>query len=296
VARGSQHLKKRPHAPSGAPAARTRADERRSRKLEEQGMFFPMLRRQARWVFVLLAVVFAGGFIFFGVGSGSGGLGDVLTGWLNTGSSATGGPSISKLEKRTAANPKDAQALRQLATAYQADQRQDDATRVLERYTVLRPKDGDALQELAGLYTLKAQELGTEGQAIQASTPSSAASTFAPPPTSKFGQAFSDPAALGDPIDQAQSTIVSQKLNVLQQQIYGVYGKLLETQKKVVALDPTDATNQYQLAQVAQALGDTKVALKAYRDFLQISPDDPLAPQAKQAIAQLAAASTASAG
>jgi len=34
-------------------------------------MFFPRLRRQAKWVFVFLAAVFCLGFVFFGVGSGS---------------------------------------------------------------------------------------------------------------------------------------------------------------------------------------------------------------------------------
>ena len=46
-------------------------------------MFFPRLRRQAKWVFVFLAFVFAAGFVFFGVGSGSTGLGDLLRGNFN---------------------------------------------------------------------------------------------------------------------------------------------------------------------------------------------------------------------
>jgi hypothetical protein len=42
-------------------------------------MFFPRLRRQAKWMFVLLALVFGGGFVIFGVGSNlPSGLGDVL--------------------------------------------------------------------------------------------------------------------------------------------------------------------------------------------------------------------------
>ena len=42
-------------------------------------MFFPKLRRQAKWVFVILALVFALGFVVFGVGSGGGiGLGDLF--------------------------------------------------------------------------------------------------------------------------------------------------------------------------------------------------------------------------
>ena len=43
-------------------------------------MFFPKIRAHAKWVFVLLAIVFAGSFVFLGVGSGSSGLGDLLSG------------------------------------------------------------------------------------------------------------------------------------------------------------------------------------------------------------------------
>jgi len=37
----------------------------------EDTMFFPKLRAHAKWVFVLLAIVFASSFIFLGVGSGT---------------------------------------------------------------------------------------------------------------------------------------------------------------------------------------------------------------------------------
>ena len=43
-------------------------------------MFFPRLRRHAKWMFVLLAVFFAGGFVIFGVGAGGTGIGDILSG------------------------------------------------------------------------------------------------------------------------------------------------------------------------------------------------------------------------
>src|SRR5215208_8243830 len=51
-----------------------------ARVAAEQDMFFPKLRRQAKWMFVFLALVFGLGFVLFGVGSGSGGLSDLLQG------------------------------------------------------------------------------------------------------------------------------------------------------------------------------------------------------------------------
>ena len=41
-------------------------------------MFFPRLRRHAKWMFVLLALVFGLGFVLFGVGAGGVGVGDVF--------------------------------------------------------------------------------------------------------------------------------------------------------------------------------------------------------------------------
>src|SRR5919204_6990164 len=47
----------------------------------EDTLFFNRLRKQAKWVFVFLAVVFAGGFVLFGVGSSNvSGLRDIFNG------------------------------------------------------------------------------------------------------------------------------------------------------------------------------------------------------------------------
>ena len=253
-------------------------------------MFFPMLRRQAKWVFVLLALVFAGGFVFFGVGSGQGGLGDVLQGWIGNGSSA-GGPSISKLESKTRANPKDAAAFRDLVTAYEADRRTEDAIQALERYTALRPKDSDALQELAGLYQNRLQDLSLEYQVAQSSSPASSAD-LRPPASTAFGQAYTDTNALGDPISQATTAVTANKLSEISQKLQTVSSKQYATYKKLVKLEPADPTLQLQLAQSAQINGDNQGAIAAYKRFLKLSPDDPLVPQVKDQLKQLQPASS----
>jgi hypothetical protein len=56
-------------------------------------------------MFVFLALVFALGFVFFGVGSGSS-IGDLLQGNFTRGSSS--GASISSLQKKAAQHPQDA--------------------------------------------------------------------------------------------------------------------------------------------------------------------------------------------
>jgi tetratricopeptide (TPR) repeat protein len=293
VARGTQHLRKRPPQPQ-RPAPRKPSEIRRARRAEEDGLFFSSLRRHARWVFVLLALVFAGSFVFLGVGSGSSGLGDILNGWLNN--NGTGGPSISKLEKKTREEPRNPQAFRELATAYETEQRNDDAIRALERYTALRPKDTDTLQELAGLYQRGLSDLSQQAQLIQASTPTTDTSSFKPPSTTPLGRAYADPDGLQNPIDQALTTDVSSRIGELQTKATTLQAKLLATDKKVVALDPTDPTAQFQLAQVADATGDTKTALASYKRFLALSPEDPLAAQVKQRVKQLSTPATTTSG
>ena len=46
----------------------------------EDTMFFPRLRRHAKWMFVFLALVFGLGFVVFGVGAGGTGIGDIFRG------------------------------------------------------------------------------------------------------------------------------------------------------------------------------------------------------------------------
>jgi cytochrome c-type biogenesis protein CcmH/NrfG len=287
VARGTQHLKKRDRQPRPRPAVdRTTADRRRERKMAEQGMFFPKLRTHAKWMFVLLALVFAGGFVLFGVGSGSNGIGNVLSDWLNIGQSSSG-PSASKLERKTEKEPRNAQAWRDLATAYETDQRTDDAVRALERLSALQPKNEDVLQELAGQYQRQLTNLSTDAATLQAETPLVNSSTFQPPPTTPLGRAFADPTGLQDPLAQALQARVSSELGKLQVRYSAVQTKLLEADKKVVDLDPTNPTAQYQLGQVADSTGDQLTAIAAYRQFLKLSPDDPLAAQVKARLKQL---------
>src|SRR5919198_126902 len=125
----------------------------------EQTMFFPRLRRQAKWVFVFLAFVFAAGFVFLGVGSGSTGLGDILRGNFNifgSGGSTTSSAVKSAL-KKTKARPKDPEAWRQLASAYSSDGKLSEANKANEHVLKLRPNDTSALQSVAGFYEARAQ-------------------------------------------------------------------------------------------------------------------------------------------
>ena len=127
-------------------------------------MFFPRLRRHAKWMFLFLAIVFALGFVGFGVGAGGVGFGDVIRDAAGGG----GTPSVSDAEKRVLDNPKDAQAFKDLSTAQQAAGNTDGAIEALQNYVQLRPKNTDVLRELAALYLQQASVAQERAQILQA--------------------------------------------------------------------------------------------------------------------------------
>ncbi|HEX7526924.1 MAG TPA: amidohydrolase family protein, partial [Gaiellaceae bacterium] len=144
MARGTQHRKRRPAQNARASAVAAPPHKQRPPQWQEE-LFFQRLRNHAKWMFVLLALVFALGFVFFGVGSGSTGISDALQNAFNFGNK--GGTSISKLQNKVDKHPQDATAWRDLATALEQKQRTQEAVTALERYTTLRPKDQGALAE-----------------------------------------------------------------------------------------------------------------------------------------------------
>src|SRR5436305_15230629 len=108
MARGAAQARRKA---ANAEAPRRRSPARKQQTYEST-MFFPRLRAQAKWVFVFLAAVFALGFVFFGVGSGSTGLGDILRGNFNLFGNGSSGVSsgVKKALERTQQHPKNAQA------------------------------------------------------------------------------------------------------------------------------------------------------------------------------------------
>jgi len=102
-------------------------------------MFFPRLRRHAKWMFVFLALVFGLGFVVFGVGAGGTGIGDIFR---DQGTSS--GQSVSDARKEAEAHPKNPQAWRDLATALQTEGETAAAIDALDRAITLKPKAADA--------------------------------------------------------------------------------------------------------------------------------------------------------
>lgn len=253
-------------------------------------MFFPRLRRQAKWAFAFMVLVFGLGFVLLGVGSGSSGIGDLLQGRFGDLFGGSSGPSISKAQDRVKKNPKDASAYRDLATALESKQRTVGAVVALKKYVALRPKDSSVLQELASLQLTRAEGVASRAAvAYQQAQAASFGQSLGPSPTSKLGQALGT-----DPITQAVSSEAITRYQTLSSSAQSAYGDAVATYKKLAKLQPDVATTQEELALAADQAGDTKTALAAYSRYLKLAPDANDAAQVKQRIAQLRATTTLS--
>src|SRR6188508_2034986 len=129
----------------------------------EAGMFFPRLRRQAKWMFVFLALTFGIGFVAFGIG-GTGGtsIGDLL----RTSGGASSGPSVSDAQEKI--DKGDLAAYKDLNEAYLADNKQDEALAAGEKYIKARPNDYEFKRSLANNYEAKAALLRQQAETVQA--------------------------------------------------------------------------------------------------------------------------------
>lgn len=244
-------------------------------------MFFPKLRRNAKWVFLFLAVAFGLGFVGFGVGAGGVGIGDVFRGAAGD----SGIPSASEARKRVSENPKDASAFRDLGTALQADGDTDGAIDALENYVALKPKDADALRELAGLYLVQVGEAQEEYQIAAARTAFLATSG-----TYLQGiELGGEPLEL-DPISEAVSTVFATDSQSALYTAQEASTNAVESYRKIAALTPDDPTVQLELGEAARSAGDNSTAIEAYERYVALVPkDDPTAREVQRLLKELRA-------
>ncbi len=252
-------------------------------------MFFPRLRRQAKWMFVLLAVIFGLGYVIFNVGGtipGTG-LGDVLQGLGQD----TAGPSVGDAESKIEDNPNDPTGYRELATALQRDQRTDEAVAPLTRYLQLRPKDRAALSQLAGIYLTQAQQAQERAQLAQFQLQQlTGGDLFVPGQSSQFGQNFGNPQITG-----IEAERLNQQLNQDFTASQTAYQNATRTYNQLItAIPDREEADQpsifLQLGFAAQSGGDLPEAVRAYKRFLEVAPDSPNAAGVRAQIKQLEAA------
>ena len=249
-------------------------------------MFFPRLRRQAKWMFVFLALVFAVGFVGFGVGSGGSGL-DSL--WSNLGG-APSGPSAGDARNKIADG--NLAAYKDLYEALRNDGKVDESIAAGEEYVKARPKDYDFMRTLAGDYEGKATRQRDEAAIIQEElTATTGGTTFGISPSSKLGQALGS-----GRIDQELTSAANQKLTELYGGIESAYSRASELYERVATVERDDVVLHMLLGQAAYQARKNPTAIAAFKRVCKLAPDSPDCQQARSQIAFIRAQSVSASG
>jgi tetratricopeptide (TPR) repeat protein len=259
-----------------------RAAPRKEYAVVEDAMFFTRLRRQAKWMFVFLALAFAIGFVGFGIGgTGTGGFADFLQ---NPGGSASG-PSVDSAQDKI--EDGNLAAYKELAEAYRAEGKQAEAIAAGESYARFRPNDIPFLRSLATDYEGKASRERDEATAIQEELTTSTGTTFAIPSDSTLGRAL----GMGR-IDRELTSDANRKLTELFGSIESSYSRATELYQRVARVERDDVLLHMLLAQAAYQSRQNEIAINAYQRVCTLAPESPDCDQAKDGIAQLRAQAT----
>jgi Flp pilus assembly protein TadD len=270
----------KPHAPVAATRRATTAPA------IEDTMFFPRLRRHAKWMFVLLALVFGLGFVLFGVGAGGVGVGDIFRD-----GSGSSGQSVSDARSATEDRPDDPEAWVDLSTALQTEGETAEAIAALDRAITLRPKDPDAYRQLASLHLTLATTRQQDAQIAQL-----IAAYRAPAQSFLLFAAPTGQSVLQDPIALGINGQVSGRVSAAYQESQTEATLAVDAYEQLAKLQPNDPNVQLELAQAAQQTGDAATAISAYETFLELAPDDANASIVREQLAQLRGTAAAAGG
>jgi tetratricopeptide (TPR) repeat protein len=268
----AQAQRRRRRAPSHA---------QKSARSAEDLMFFPKLRRRAKWVFLLLAIAFGIGFVAFGVGTGVGGtsIGDVLRDIIGQQNAAG---SLDDAQKKAAENPKDADAQLAYANALQAHGRTQEAITALERYTSLQPKDTDALRQLANLWgSLAAKAQQEQQQATDEANLASVSSSLAGSDNPFLREVDQNRIA------EALASQANARASAAQQRAQSAAAHQQKVYESLTLLIPDDPSLLLSLGLSAEQANDFQSAIAAFQQFLDLAPNDPAAAQVKQQVESL---------
>ena len=275
---------------TGKAARPVAAEPKRARRQQEKSLedqlFFSRLRSQAKWVFALLAVVFAGSFVFLGVGTGNAGLGDVFSNVFGGGSA----PSIEELQDKLAESPRDKGVLTDLAQALERDGRYPEAIAAYQTYLKTRPNDEDVLSSLALVYQTQAGAAANDANLAARELSLAAPAAQFRPGAGALGQALG---SFVDPLTQAASAQAERRYSEAVGRYQSANREALGVYKTLSELSPDDSSALIRYAQAAEASGDLKTAVGAYGQFVKRFPTDPLVVDARQKIEELKKAQVA---
>ena len=153
----------------------------------------------------------------------------------------------------------------------------NEAIAAYERYLALEPKDADAMRALASLYGQQTAVAAERAQRANAEAQAASLQQVLAP-TSGFGQAVAQnkiaESVAGEA--QARATAAQQEAQRLARLQTGVYQDL-------TLIERNDPLLFLQFAQAAETAQDYPTAIAAYKRFLALSPDDPSAQEVRAA-------------
>ncbi len=278
-----------------AQAAQAQAAVKPSRKQRKhasggnpnQDLFFARLQRKQKWVFAVLAIVFAFSFVLLGIGSGAGGgleqsVSNAISGWFG----GTSGGAVGKAQGEIKTNP--LKGYKDLADAYVTENNLTGAVGALQSYVKLNKKNWTVWEQLGGYQKqLGDTAAGQYQQALQ-NGQLTAPGTIFEPRGPLAGQLGSNP--INDYYSQ-QAQSVTQPL--LQQAIAGYRDSLLSLQKAAKYAPAAKRGEMILLAaSAAQAAGNTTAELAALKRYVQLSPNSPNIKQIEAQCQQLGGSCT----
>jgi cytochrome c-type biogenesis protein CcmH/NrfG len=264
---------------------RPKPDPKRSKSAPswEEQLFFSRLRRHAKVMYVLLAVVFALGFVLLGVGSGSNGISDALQGFFGQNSGTSISSQIDDKQQAVERSPKSVDLYLDLAGLYQSDGQEAKALATLRKARQVAPKNIDVLNRIASIYGGQAGREGDNYRNILAVYSTNVTTPPGLDTSQPIGQALTS-----DPYSQGLQT----QLNEAYTKVTGAYQKVAGVYKQAaqVAKGTSEEPNALlQWASAAQSANDVGTAITAYERFLKVAPDNPNAAAVRQTLAQLKA-------
>ena len=254
-------------------------------------MFFPRLRNQAKWAFVFLIFVFGGGFVFLGVGSGGLDIGQLVRdAFGNQGGSGT---SVSEPPRKRFSS---ARSARSRGASSRTPSR---STAASTRRSPPGPSTcacGRRTSQPSGISASSSSGRQTASSATRSSPRSPSrrpaiGSAFVPSQSGKLGQAIGQ-----NPIEQALSTKAGGQLQQASIKYQTAATRAVGTYKALVRLQPTDQQALFSLAQAADTLRQTTVAIDAYKRLLKFKLDPTTAAQIRERIKTLQQTAQAAGG
>jgi tetratricopeptide (TPR) repeat protein len=243
-------------------------------------MFFPRLRRRAKWVFAFLAGAFALSFVFLGVGTGVSGANpiDAFLGIFTSG--PEGVEDVEDARATAVAEPNDREAQLAYANALRADGRLREAITVLEQYTERRPRDVTALRQLAIMWGLHAGHARDVAQAASVEAQQiSLQESLAPSDESGFFREIA-----GSQISDTLAQQAQARASEAQSRAVSAARSEAAVWQELTLLQPEDEGVFLQLGIASQSAGDVEAAIAAYERFLELAPDDSRAEIVQQQI------------